>query len=147
SVDGEFELGGDLARPQNISVEGSLSRFVLNEANVRIENAGPVRFRYARSELRLERANFRGTDTNFEIAGLVQFSGDRKVSLFVNGSLDLRLLGGYLPDVEARGPAQVHATVEGTLSRPRVNGRAHVERGSVRVSDFPTGLSALTGDV
>ena len=145
-VDGEFELSGSLARPQSIAVAGSLSRFVLNYENVRLENAGPVVFRYSGDELRISQGTFRGPDTNLEISGLVQFAGQRRASLTLNGALNLRLLSGYFPDLDARGAAQVHATVEGTLDRPRVNGRVRIENASARVQDFPTGLTGITGD-
>jgi translocation and assembly module TamB len=146
-VDGELEVSGALAQPQSIAVEGSLSRLVLNYAGVRLENDGPVRFRYSRDELRIAQGIFRGPDTNLDIAGIVQFSGERRVNLLLNGSLNLRLLTGYFPGLEARGPAQIHASVEGTLDRPRVNGRVHIENAAARVRDFPTGLSTITGDL
>jgi len=37
--------------------------------------------------------------------------------LRLNGALDLRLLTGFVPDVDARGPAQINASFEGTLDR------------------------------
>ncbi len=146
-VDGEFEISGSLARAQNFAVDASLTRLVFNYANVRLENAGPIRFRSSSDELRVAQATFRGPDTNLEITGLIQFSGQRRLSLLLNGAWNLHLLGGFLPNVDAHGPAQIHASVEGTLDRPRVNGRVRVENASARVENFPTGLSAVTGDL
>src|SRR5262249_61189244 len=59
----------------------------------------------------------------------------------------LRLLSGYIPDFDVRGPAQINASFEGTLDRPRITGRVHIENASARAVDFPTGLSALQGDL
>jgi len=59
----------------------------------------------------------------------------------------LRLLSGFVPNLDARGPAQVNASFEGTLDRPRITGRVHIENASARVADFPTGLSAIKGDL
>ncbi|MBZ5700675.1 MAG: translocation/assembly module TamB domain-containing protein [Acidobacteriia bacterium] len=145
-VSGEFEVSGALRQPQSLAIEANLTRLVLNYANVRLENEGPVRFRYTREELRVSQATFRGPDTNLEIAGLVQFSGARRINLLLNGAWNLRLLSGFFPELEASGPAQIHAAVEGTLDRPSVKGRMHIENAAARVRDFPTGLSALTGD-
>jgi len=36
---------------------------------------------------------------------------------------------------------------EGTLDRPRITGRVHIENAFARAKDFPTGLSGITGDV
>src|SRR5262249_53067992 len=86
-------------------------------------------------------------ETNFRLEGNVRFTGRRTVGLKLNGALDLRLLSGFVPNLDARGPAQVNASFEGTLDRPRVTGRVRIENASARVADFPTGLSAIKGDL
>jgi translocation and assembly module TamB len=147
NADGDISLTGSLKHAENIIVEANFSRLALNYENVRLENVGPIHFRSAKESLEISPATLRGTDTNFQIAGSVQFSGKRSVALRLNGALDLRLIGGFVPGVEARGPAQVNASFEGTLDRPRITGRVHIEDASARAADFPTGLSALKGDI
>src|SRR2546430_10630245 len=71
----------------------------------------------------------------------------RSFCLKLNGALDLRLLSGFVPGLDARGPAEVNASFEGTLDRPRITGRAHIDSASARMADFPTGLSAIKGDL
>ena len=65
----------------------------------------------------------------------------------LNGSVDLRLLNGYIPDVNTTGHADMNASFEGTLDRPRIIGRVKLTNVSARSSDFPTGLSNLKGDL
>jgi translocation and assembly module TamB len=147
NADGDISVDGSLKQPGNIIADANFSRLVLNYENVRLENTGPVHFRSSKESLEIEPATLRGTDTNFQIAGSVQFSGKRTVSLRLNGALDLRLVGGFVPGAETGGPAEVNASFEGTLDRPRITGRVHVEDVSARAVDFPTGLSALKGDI
>jgi translocation and assembly module TamB len=147
TADGDVTLSGALRQPESILVDAKFSRLVLNYANVQLENVGPVHFRSSRDDLQIEPVTFRGTDTNIQVEGAVQFSGRRSVKLKLNGVLDLRLLGGYVPSLDARGPAQIDAAFEGTLDRPRITGKAHIENASARAADFPTGLSAITGDL
>src|SRR5262249_48888331 len=68
-------------------------------------------------------------------------------SLRLNGTADLRLLTGYFPDMDIRGPALINTSFEGTMDRPRITGRVHIEGASARSQDFPTGLSAIKGDI
>ena len=145
-TDGEILLSGALSRPQSLTIDANLTRLVLNYANVRLENAGPVRLRSSSDELRIDQATFRGTDTNLAVAGSVRFSGARQLALRLNGAWDLRLLTGFFPQLEARGPAQINADFEGSLDRPRITGRMHIENAAARLRDFPTGLNNLTGD-
>jgi translocation and assembly module TamB len=147
NADGDISVNGTLKQPQSIIVDTSLSRLAMNYANVRLENTGPVHFRSTKDSLEIDPVTLRGTDTNLQIAGSVQFAGRRTVGLRLNGALDLRLISGFVPNVDARGPAQINASFEGTLDRPRITGRVHIENASARAEDFPTGLSAIMGDV
>ena len=144
---GEVSVEGNLKQPESLVVDAKFTRLQFSYASVQLENAGPIHFRSSKNELSIEAATFRGTDTNFQIGGNVRFSGRRNVSLNLNGALDLRLLSGFVPDLDARGPAQINAAFEGTLDRPRITGKVHIDNAQARVSDFPTGLNGITGDL
>ena len=147
NADGDIAVNGALRRPESIVVDASFSRMAMEYANVQLLNTGAVHFRSSRDSLEIEPVTFQGKDTNLQIAGSVQFTGRGVLGLRLNGALDLRLLSGYAPDLDARGSAQINASFEGTLDRPRINGRVHIENASARVADFPTGLSAMQGDL
>lgn len=147
NADGDISVNGSLMQAQNIVVDANLSRLAMNYSNVRLENAGPVHFRSSKDSLEIDPVTLKGTDTNLQVAGAVQFAARRTVGLRLNGALDLRLIRGFVPSVDARGPAQINASFEGTLDRPRITGRVHIENASARAADFPAGLSAITGDV
>jgi translocation and assembly module TamB len=144
---GDIAIDGDLKNSESLVVGAKLSHLVLNYENVRLENSGPIQFRSSHDTLEIEPATLRGTDTNLQIAGSVGFSGRRAVNLRLNGDLDLRLLSGIVQQLDARGAAQINASFEGTMDRPRITGKVHVDNASVRASDFPTGLSSIKGDL
>jgi translocation and assembly module TamB len=147
NADGDISVNGSLKQPESIVIDANLSRLALNYANVRLENTGPVHLRSSKDSLEIEPATLRGTDTNLQIEGSVRFTGKRTLGLRLNGAVDLRLISGFAPNFDARGPAQINASFEGTLDRPRITGRVHIEKASVRELDFPTGLSAIQGDI
>lgn len=146
-ADGDINVSGELQHPEAIVVDGSFSRFVLTYANMQLENAAPLHLKATRDDLQIDSVTFKGPETNLEIGGKVQFAGRRTVSMRLNGSVDLRLISGFAPDLEVRGPAQVNASVEGTMDRPRITGKVHIEKTSIRAADFPTGISAMKGDL
>jgi len=94
-ADGEIGVKGSLKHPESLVVDANFSRLVFNYANVQLENSGPIRFRSSRDNLEIESAAFRGTDTNIQVEGKVQFSGRRALSLRLNGALDLRLVSTW----------------------------------------------------
>jgi translocation and assembly module TamB len=147
NADGDISVNGSLKQPESIVVDAKFSRLAMNYSNVRLENSGPVHFRSTKDSLEIDPVTLRGADTDLQIAGSVQFAGRRAVVLRLNGALDLRLITGFAPSLDARGPAQLNISFEGTLDRPRITGRMHIENASARVADFPTGLSAITGDM
>jgi translocation and assembly module TamB len=51
-----------------------------------------------------------------------------------------------IPDLGAQGEAQVNVSVEGTISRPKITGRATVSGASGSYADFPAGISNVKGD-
>jgi translocation and assembly module TamB len=146
TADGEMSVNGALKNPESILVDANFSRLLVAYGNVQLENVGPVHLRSTRDDLQILSAAFRGAETNLQIDGSVQFSGRRALGMHLNGTLDLRLLTLFFPDIDARGPSQINAAIEGTMDRPRITGRVHIESASVRAADFPTGLSAIKGD-
>jgi translocation and assembly module TamB len=147
NAEGEIALAGNLNQPGAIVMDANFSKLAFNYSNVQLENSGPVHFRASTEEVSIDPVTFKGKDTNFKIEGNVRFTGRRAVALKLNGAVDLRLLSGFVPDLDARGPAEINASFEGTLDRPRITGRAHIDNASARMADFPTGLSAIKGDL
>ncbi len=146
-ADGDITVAGELKHPENIVVDAKFSKLALNYANVQLENAGPIHLRSSKESLEIDQAAFKGTDTNIAIAGAVRFAGRGSLGLKMNGALDLRLLSGFVPTLQAGGPAQINASFEGPFDRPRITGKVHIENASARVADFPTGMSNIKGDL
>src|ERR1035437_6240397 len=145
-VDGHFSIAGVAARAETIAVEANLSRITFDLDKVKLENEGPVRLTYRQDEVRVEQASLKGTDTDVRVSGSARFAGDRALNLRLDGAASLQSLGSFVPRLEASGRAQVNATVGGTLSTPRFNGKVHIEGASLRYGDFPAGLANVAGD-
>ncbi|HTQ59692.1 MAG TPA: translocation/assembly module TamB domain-containing protein [Candidatus Solibacter sp.] len=146
-ADGDITVAGALKQPEKIVVDAKFSKLALNYANVQLENSGPIHLRSSKESLEIDQAAFKGTDTNVAIAGAVRFADRGSLGLKLNGALDLRLLTGFVPALQASGPAQVNASFEGPFDRPRITGKVHIESASARVADFPTGMSNIKGDL
>jgi translocation and assembly module TamB len=147
AADGDITVAGALKHLESIVVDAKFSKLALDYANVQLENVGPIHLRSSKESLEIDQATFKGTDTNIAVAGAVRFAGRGTLGLKLNGALDLRLLTGFLPALQANGPAQINASFEGPFDRPRITGKVHIEKASARVADFPTGMSNITGDV
>jgi len=147
TADGVISMNGELQNPEGLTVDGNFTHLSLMYGGVQLENSEPIHLTSTRDSLKIVSAALRGTDTNAELSGSIQFTGRRAISLKLNGSVDLRLLSGYIPDVNTSGHADMNASFEGTLDRPRIIGKVKLNNVSARSADFPTGLSNLKGDL
>ena len=147
TADGDISVKGELQHPESLVMDGNFSHLALTYGGVQLENSGPIHLTSTRDSLKIENAALKGADTNAEFSGSVQFTGGRALSLKLSGSADLRLLRGLIPDIDTAGHADMNASFEGTLDRPRIYGRVKLTNVSARSPDFPTGLSNLKGDL
>jgi translocation and assembly module TamB len=147
AADGDIAVTGELQHPDKLVVDGNFTRLLLTYGNVQLENAGPIHLSSTRDSLKIISAEMKGTNTNAELSGSIQFTGRRALSLKLNGSVDLQLIGAYTKDVDLAGRADMNASFEGTMDRPRIVGRVKLSSASARSADFPTGLSNLKGDL
>jgi translocation and assembly module TamB len=146
-VDGRFLLSGELLRPDTIAVDANVSRAVFAFETVTLENVGPIRLIYRKSDVRVEQAELKGPDSNFQLSGTVRFNRDEPLELRVLGAINLKLIEGFVPSLQSQGAAQVDGLIQGTFGRPRINGRAHLENAALSYSDIPIGLSSVNGDL
>lgn len=146
-VNGSFQFSGMLLRPDTITVAADISRLELAYESVALKNVGPLRFVYRKSQVTVEQANLKGIDSNFQLKGVVRFNRNQPLDLRVAGALNLKLLGGFVPEMESQGAAQVDAVIDGTFSQPRIEGQATLKNAAVTYGNLPIGLSSMNGSL
>jgi translocation and assembly module TamB len=146
STDGVFTISGALRQPDSIEVAADITRISFDYEFVHLTNDQDVRLTYHRNEVSVDQAHLHGPDTDLRINGTARFDRDRPLRLAISGQLDLRLLASLLPDFEIHGQSTANVSIEGTISRPRITGRASVHDASASYADFPVGLNHLSGD-
>lgn len=147
SADGSFAISGMLRQPDSIEVRADISRISFSYEFVQLGNDGNIRLTYRRNEVRIEQARLHGPETDLQLSGSARFDRDRPLKFALSGGVNLLLLKGLLPDLDARGRADVNVTVAGTMAQPQVTGRASVRNASAHYADFPVGLSKVNGDL
>jgi len=145
SADGTFALSGSLRRPDSIQIQADVARVSFDYEFVRLSNDQDVRLTYQRNEVRIERAHLHGPDTDFRLSGSARFDGNRPLNFAIAGGINLRLVKGLFPGLDAEGRADVNVSIGGTMSRPEIIGQARVRDVSANYADFPVGLSKLDG--
>ncbi|MGH9702872.1 MAG: translocation/assembly module TamB domain-containing protein [Candidatus Acidiferrales bacterium] len=147
SVDGHFALKGAVRKPGSLEIQAEISRIKFDYQFVDLQNVDAIRLVYRRDEIRVEQAHIKGSNSDFRFSGFARFAGDHSLDLKLAGSVNLQLITGFVPALEATGAAQIDAGIQGTTSNPQITGRLRVEDASARYGDFPAGLSHVKGDL
>ncbi len=146
SMDAHVKIAGSALQPDTITADANISKLAFDYEYVNLQNNGPLELTYSRNEVRVQHANLKGSTSDFQIEGFAKLGGtDRSMQLAINGTVDLHLLGGFIPTLDARGAAAINTTIAGTTDRPRITGRMQVQDASVNYGDFPAGLSKISG--
>ncbi|MGH9559879.1 MAG: translocation/assembly module TamB domain-containing protein, partial [Terracidiphilus sp.] len=146
SADGTFALSGNLRQPNSIQIQADIARISFDYEFVQLTNDQNIRLTYHRNEVRVEQAHLHGPDTDFKISGSARFDRDRPLNFAISGGVNLRLMKGLLPALDAKGRTDVNVSISGTISRPEVIGQASVRDASANYADFPVGLSKVNGN-
>ena len=147
SADGVFTISGALRRPDSMEVNANIGRISFDYELVQLSNDQPVLLTYRRNEIRINQAHIHGTDTDLQLSGAARFDRDGALRFTLNGGVNLRLLRGFVPELQAQGRADANMSIEGTIAQPRITGRATVRDASATYAEFPVGLSKVNGDM
>jgi translocation and assembly module TamB len=147
SADGVFTISGAARDLDAIEVNADITRISFDYELVQLANDQDIKITYRRNEVRIGQAHIHGADTDFHLEGSARFDRDKPLRFTLSGGVNLQLVRGLLPALQARGRAEANMSIEGTMARPRVTGRASVRDAAATYGDFPIGLSRLNGDL
>jgi translocation and assembly module TamB len=147
AVGGSLNLRGPLFHYSRWIVNGDLSTVSLDVEKVKLHNQDAVRFVLANQAVNIQQLHMLGEGTDLTGHGSVQLSGARSLDLVADGRLDLKLLSGLDPDLNASGLVTINMTVSGTVGDPFPQGRIQFANGSLSYATLPSGLNELNGSL
>ncbi|HET9551385.1 MAG TPA: translocation/assembly module TamB [Anaeromyxobacteraceae bacterium] len=146
AVEGEVTAEGEAADLRAARGQVRLDRLQASYADLKLEAAEPIRLRFDRGALEVERFAVRGADTELALTGAVGAGGE--LDLLAEGSVDLRLLGGVLPALRRpHGRLAVEAHVGGTTDEPVLLGDGRLEEAGFQLRGATAAFEGLRGDL
>ncbi len=90
-----------------------------------------------------------GPNTQLTLAGSVPYLQRRPWDLHTTGTVDLKLLTLFYPDLQSSGECQLSASIAGTLHQPKIDGLIRIRRGLLYGgnNNLPDGLSEIDGAI
>jgi translocation and assembly module TamB len=144
---GENELHISVRGPaaDKTKLEAHVTVPVLNASyqSLQVAATGPIHVDYANSLLVLQPATIKGTGTSLQLQGTIPINKPGAMTVSAHGSVDLRLIQMFSPDVESGGNITIDVNARGTLNNPGVNGQIRLQNASFATQDMPLGLENL----
>jgi translocation and assembly module TamB len=154
-AEGQADITGPVTDVPKLRANLQLSRLEVStkasgvqastQRSITLQNQGPIVASLQDQEIRLQNARFAGPSMQLAIVGTAPITQAKAIDLTVNGNVDLKLLEAFDTDVLSDGSVALNGRATGTISDPRVTGRAEVKNVSLHIADAPNGLSDANG--
>ena len=146
---GQAQLHGTLKGPlkDKTQMEAHLSIPVLKATyqSLEIGIVNPIRADYVNSVVTLEPADIRGTDTSLHVEGRLPLGGSGIPTLAAQGTVDMKILKIFAPDVDSSGTLALNVHAAGSTSNPTVQGKLQFHDVALSTADAPIGVEKLNG--
>ena len=146
---GETQLHATLKGPlkDKTQIEAHLSIPVLKATyqSLEIGIVNPIRADYVNSVITLQPADFRGTDTSLHVEGRLPLGGAGTPTLAAQGTVDVKILKIFAPDVNSSGTVALNVHAAGSTSNPMVQGKLQFNDVALSTPDAPIGMEKLNG--
>jgi len=142
---GEVTLTGPLRYPRRWRLDGSVSDLAIELETVKLHSQGPVTFTYDNQTMHIQPLHFVGEGTDVRGHGSIQFTRPHALDLAADGQADLKLLGGFEPNLTATGLMTIHMTLGGTWTDPLPQGTIQIANATANYAGLPSGLSEVNG--
>ncbi|HXY09821.1 MAG TPA: translocation/assembly module TamB domain-containing protein [Terriglobales bacterium] len=136
---------GPLKDRSHMAIQVTIPLLTASYQGMQIENAEPLRAEYANSVLVLQPGEIRGTDTSLRVQGRIPLEGKGTMSVNVQGSVNLRLLSMFSPDVRGTGTLALDVHSSGNLQNPNMQGQIRIQDVALSSGMTPLGLTSLNG--
>jgi translocation and assembly module TamB len=148
-VSGQTELHATLRGPlknrAQLEMHAQLPVLSLSYQNFEIAAVHPVLINYAHGVLAVQRSEIRGPDTDLQFQGNIPVRSSAPLSLLLLGTVDLRILRAFEPDLRSSGQLQFDINSFGQAANPNFKGQIHIVNANLTMTGAPLGLQNGNG--
>jgi translocation and assembly module TamB len=156
-VEGRATFDGPMTNPDLLAGQLQLDRFdfqtrAVSETggptgrSVKLQNKGPMVIALDHRAIQIKQFEISGRNTLIKAAGEVNFADPNEpLGLNLLANLDLGLLQDADRDFYSSGTVDLNASLRGSFSAPRANGRLSLKNANINYAQAPNGISNANG--
>jgi translocation and assembly module TamB len=138
-------LKGPLKDKSRMEAHLTIPTLKASYQSLEIAAAAPIHADYANSVLTLQPAEIRGTDTTLRVQGSFPIAGTATPTLAAQGSIDIKILRIFDPDLQSSGSFALDVRASGSAANPAVQGQVHLQNVALSTPTAPLGVEKLNG--
>lgn len=138
-------LKGPLKDKSRMEAHLTIPTLKASYQSLEIAAAAPLHADYANSVLTLQPAEIRGTDTTLRVQGTFPIAGTATPTLAAQGSVDIKILRIFDPDLQGSGSVALDVRASGSAANPAVQGQVHLHNVALSTPTAPLGVEKLNG--
>jgi translocation and assembly module TamB len=136
---------GPLSDKTRMQAEVTVPTLKADYRGLQIGNTRPIHVRYANSVVVLDPTEIAGTDTTLRLGGNLPLRGNSPATLSAVGSVDMKLLRFFQPDIQSSGKVLLDVRGTGAAAHPEVKGKLRIQNVNAMFPDAPLGIQNLNG--
>ncbi len=147
---GGIEFRGFLAHLSLVRSTIHIDRLQLTsplQPDFNLYNQQPIVLDVSEGKAAIRSFELLGKETKLSVSGSAGYSRTAPLNFDIDGSVDLRVLQLFDPNLDSSGQSLVKASVGGTLANPTLKGRLELNNASLVLRNFANGLTAVNGMV
>ena len=148
ALSGSVTVNGPLTDPKLLTGDAQLSRIQITAQGFQLSTDGGLQAHLRDGVATLDPLHITGTGTDLHVQGHASLFGtDRPLDASANGTLDLKIVHSFVPDITSSGTVDFNFTAANTIEKPDLEGAVNFR--DVNLSDiaFPNGLDHLNGSL
>lgn len=145
ALSGSATVSGPLAHPSQMRGDLRLDQAAATIAGVQLHSEGSIHAALANSRIQLDPVHILGDQTDLHAQGTLDLTGEKRLNMAANGSINLKLIETLDKDVTANGVTTFQVEARGPVANPQLRGRIEFQDGSLSLEDLPNGLSHIRG--
>ena len=138
-------MKGPLKDRSRVEAHLSIPLFKASYQSLQLGIADPIKVDYANSVVTIQPAEIQGSGTSLRVEGRVPIAGSASPTLTAKGSVDLRVLKVFAPDLTSSGNLALDVRTGGTAAKPEIRGSIQLKNVAMTTEDAPVGIERLTG--
>jgi outer membrane protein assembly complex protein YaeT len=146
-VEGAFHIRGNYTSPEQLEVEGELSRLLLTLSQLKLENESKIKFSLKDSTFRLEELRLSGGNSSILATGSVYLANKPEIDASLSAKLDSAVLASFLENMILGGMASLDINIKGQAANPVITGNGELKDGFFEVLDYPFLATNVNGSI